>query len=72
MEHQGNEIHVSTEEARGGRTMNVVRFVLAISLLLAIVALALVWAATRSSAQGIGEVSAPAPSAAHREGTSGS
>lgn len=67
MEHQGNEIHVSTEEARGGRTMNVMRFVLAISILLAIVALALVWAATRSSAQGIGDMSATTTSESSRQ-----
>ena len=48
MERHGEEVHLTTEEARGGRTLHVMRFVLAISLLLAVVALALVWAATRS------------------------
>lgn len=48
MQRQGNEVHLTTEEARGGRTLHIMRFVLAISLLLAVVALALVWAATRA------------------------
>lgn len=53
MERHGNEVHITTEEARGGRTMKIMRFVLAISLLLAVVALALVWAATKASAHNI-------------------
>ena len=53
MERHGNEVHITTEEARGGRTMKIMRFVLAISLLLAVVALALVWAATKASAHHI-------------------
>lgn len=53
MERHGNEVHITTEEARGGRTMKIMRFVLAISLLLAVVALALVWAATKASAHDI-------------------
>ena len=43
MERQGEEIHISTEEARGGSTPHIVRYVLGISLLLAIVLLSLVW-----------------------------
>lgn len=38
-----DEIHVSTEEARSGSTPNIVRYVLAISLLLAIIALSAIW-----------------------------
>jgi len=53
MERHGQQVHVTTEEARGGRTMHVMRFVLAISVLLAIVALALVWAATKATAHQI-------------------
>ena len=36
MENQGNEIHIDADEARGGSTNNVVRWVLGISVLLAI------------------------------------
>lgn len=55
MERHGEEIHINTEDVRGGRTMKVMRFVLAISILLAIVALALVWAATRTSVPDINQ-----------------
>lgn len=43
MERQGDEVHISTEEASGGTRPHIVRYVLAISLLLAIVALSIVW-----------------------------
>ena len=43
MEKQGDEVHVQTDEARGGSTPNIVRYVLLISLLLVIVALSAVW-----------------------------
>jgi hypothetical protein len=43
IERQGNETHITTEEARGGRSNHVVRWVLGISLLLAIVALTIIW-----------------------------
>ncbi len=43
MERHGNETHITTEEVRGGRTNHVVRWVLAISLLLAIAALTIIW-----------------------------
>lgn len=43
MERHGDEVEVTTTEARGGSTPHIVRYVLAISLLLAIVALSLVW-----------------------------
>ncbi len=43
MERQGEEVHVETDEARGGSTPHIVRYVLAISLVLAIVALSIVW-----------------------------
>ena len=43
MERQGPEVHITTDEARGGQGLNVVRWVLAISLLLAIVALSAIW-----------------------------
>jgi len=50
MERRGDEIHVTTEEASGGTTPHIVRYVLATSLLLAILALSAIWitgAATR-------------------------
>lgn len=43
MHREGEEIHVETEDARGGSTPGVMRYVLGISLLLAIVLLSLVW-----------------------------
>ncbi len=43
MERQGDEVHIETNEARGGSTPHIVRYVLAISLLLAVGALSLIW-----------------------------
>lgn len=43
MENRGGEIHVETEEARGGSTPHIVRWVLAISTLLAIALLSIIW-----------------------------
>lgn len=43
MHNEGEEIHVDTEEARAGESTGVMRYVLAISLLLAIIALSVVW-----------------------------
>jgi hypothetical protein len=43
MERQGDEVHIQTDEARGGRTPHIVRYILAISLFLAIAALSLIW-----------------------------
>ena len=43
MERQGDEVHIETTEARGGSTPHIVRYVLVISLLLAIGALTLIW-----------------------------
>jgi hypothetical protein len=43
METQGQEVHLDKEEARSGETSGVVRYVLLISLVLAIVAMAAVW-----------------------------
>lgn len=43
MERQGDEIHISTGEASGGSTPHIVRYVLAISLVLAIAALSAIW-----------------------------
>jgi hypothetical protein len=43
MERQGSEVHIETDEARGGSTPHIVRYVLVISLALAIAALSLIW-----------------------------
>ncbi|HVR90517.1 MAG TPA: hypothetical protein VHG29_05430 [Novosphingobium sp.] len=41
MERQGDEVHIETDEARGGSTPHIVRYVLVISLLLVIAAFAI-------------------------------
>ncbi len=38
-----NAPHIATDDARGGSTQHIVRYVLAFSLLLAIVAMSAVW-----------------------------
>ncbi len=43
MERHGDEIEVTTTEARGGSTPHIVRYVLIISLVLAVVGLSIVW-----------------------------
>lgn len=43
MERRGEEVHVDTDEARGGSTPHIVRYVLLISLVLAIIALSVTW-----------------------------
>lgn len=43
MERQGDEVHIETDEARGASTPHIVRYVLAISLLLAIAAMTVIW-----------------------------
>lgn len=43
MERQGEEVHIETNEARGGSTPHIVRYVLIISLFLAVGALTLIW-----------------------------
>ena len=43
MHTEGNEVHETTDEARAGSTPNLVRWVLAISLLGAIVLLSIIW-----------------------------
>lgn len=43
MERQGDEVHVSQEEASGGAQPHIVRYVLGISLLLVVVLLSAVW-----------------------------
>lgn len=43
MHREGEEVHVSTDEARGASTPGIMRYVLAISLLLAIGVMSLIW-----------------------------
>lgn len=43
MERHGDEVEVTTDEARGGSTPHIVRYVLIIGLLLAIAVLSLIW-----------------------------
>jgi len=43
MERHNEEVHISTDEARSGSTGNLVRYVLLISMVLAIAALTLIW-----------------------------
>ncbi|MFA7603302.1 MAG: hypothetical protein WCY29_09875 [Novosphingobium sp.] len=43
MERIGDEVHVTTDEARGATTPHIVRYVLMISLVLAIIALSAIW-----------------------------
>jgi len=63
MERQGDEVHIETNEARGGSTPHIVRYVLVISLVLAIAALTVIWvtgAATTPQAEHNGPVSGQA------------
>lgn len=43
MERRGDEVHITTDEARSGNERGIVRYVLAISLTLAIIALSAIW-----------------------------
>ena len=43
MQKFGDEVHIETDEARGGSTPHVVRYVLLISLFLAIFAMSAIW-----------------------------
>jgi hypothetical protein len=57
MQQQGDETHFETDEARGGSTPNIVRWVLAISLFAAIALLSVIWmtgAATQGEVEGEG------------------
>lgn len=54
MENRSGEVHISTDEARGGSTPHVVRWMLAISLLAAIILLSALWM-TSAALQGNAE-----------------
>jgi hypothetical protein len=43
MERRGDEVHISTDEARGGNSPNIVRYMLFFGLLLAVAALSFIW-----------------------------
>ena len=43
MERQGDELHVSEEEASGGVQPHIVRYVLGVSLLLVVVLMSAIW-----------------------------
>lgn len=43
MERQGDEVHVDTDEARGGSAPNIVRWILIVGLILAIGLLSATW-----------------------------
>lgn len=43
MQRIGEEIHLDTDEARGGSTPNILRYILLISLALAVLAMSAVW-----------------------------
>ena len=43
MERQGDEVHVSHEEATGAVEPHVVRYVLGVSLLLVVILMSLIW-----------------------------
>lgn len=43
MERHGDQVEVTTTEARGGSTPHIVRYVLLISVVLAIVVLSVIW-----------------------------
>jgi hypothetical protein len=50
METRGEEVHLDKVEARGGSTPHVVRYVLLISLVLVVVAMAAIWITGAASA----------------------
>ncbi len=63
MERHGEEVEVTTNEARGGETPHIVRYVLIISLVLAIAAMSVIWitgAATTEQGDRNGPVSGQA------------
>lgn len=43
MQRIGEEVHLDTDEARGGSTPNILRYVLLTSLVLAILAMSAIW-----------------------------
>ena len=64
MEPQSGEIHVESNNARSGRTPHIVRYVLGISLFLAILALSAIWITGALSTDDQPAQTAPAPEVA--------
>jgi hypothetical protein len=67
MERHGEEVHIATDEARGANTPHIVRYILLISLVLAIVVLSTIWMIRAANApqdrpgDGITSQAAPTP-----------
>jgi hypothetical protein len=69
MHREGEEVHIETDEARGGSTPHIMRYVLGISLVLALAAMSLVWIVGASSRDVYPDPdSAPSASASPRAG----
>ena len=43
MEREGDEVHVTTDEARGGETPHIVRYVLGVGLVLIVLVFGFTW-----------------------------
>ena len=43
MEREGKEVHITTEEARGGETPHIVRYVLGVGLVLIVLVFLFTW-----------------------------
>lgn len=55
MERQGDEVHIETDDARGGSTPHIVRYVLVISLFLVIAAFAIASVVGRSDNRSVSQ-----------------
>ena len=71
MEQQGDEVHAETDGARAGSTPNIVRWILIISLLLAIVLLSITWITGALSMGERGSQATTTDRVADHAGTSG-
>jgi hypothetical protein len=54
MQRLGDEVHLEDDEARGGSTPHIVRYVLIVSLALAILAMSVIWITRALHEQGSG------------------
>lgn len=68
MHREGEEVHIETDEARGGVTPHIMRYVLAISLVLALAAMSLVWIVGATSRDAYPAPDPSAAAAASRQG----
>lgn len=72
MQRNGDEVHVETDEARGGESTGVMRWVLGVSLFLAIILLSAIWmfgAATQDEVES--EITASGTEAAMADDSAG-